>query len=41
MLSVNKVGRNAYNGENGLPKRDAGFMKVGSLIGRRIYFHVN
>ena len=41
MLSVNKVGRNAYNGENVLPKRDVGFMKVGSLIDRRIYFHVN
>ena len=33
--------RNVYMGKNVPPKRDPGFMKVGSLLSGRIYFHIN
>ena len=36
-----KAGWNAYMGKNVPPKRDPGFIKVGSLLGGRIYFHIN
>ena len=36
-----KAGWNVYMGKNLPPKRDPGFMKVGSLLGGRTYFHTN
>ena len=36
-----KAGRTVYMGKNVPPKWDPGFMKVGSLLGGRIYFHIN
>ena len=30
-----------YGKENVPPKRDPGFMKVGSLLGGRVYFYIN
>ena len=36
-----KAGWNVYKGRNVPPKRDLGFMKMGSLLGGWIYFHIN
>ena len=35
-----KVGRNVYMGKNVPPKWDPGLMKVQSLLGGKIYFHI-
>ena len=35
-----KAGRDVYMGKNVPPKRDPGFMRVGSLLGGIIYFHI-
>ena len=36
-----KAAWNVYMAKNAPPKRDHGFMTVGSLLGGRIYFHVD
>ena len=36
-----KSGRNVCMGKNVPPKRDPGFIKMGSLLGGRIYFQIN